>query len=180
MTSMTAVRVTCISTAAIGRARVTEGRNRRRKAVANMSGRPASTESSSRRCVTAGGSSPLPIRPDTGSRCSVTEKISISTRPSQNPGMETPTSDPTRARAGVEAERNSDQQGDDGGGEGELDRRRQTLGDHADHRPVVEEAAAEIAVEGAPQEAREPARQREVEPHLVAQRRHLLGRDALV
>ena len=62
----------------------------------------------------------------------------------------------------------------------EFDRCGQSLGDHVDHRATVEEAAAEIAVQRAPDEQHEALAARQIEPHVVPQRGDLLGRRALV
>ncbi len=83
--------------------------------------------------------------------------------------------------AGVEAERNADQQREHGGGEGELDGGGQALGDDVDDRAVVEEAAAEIAVQGAPEERGEAVGERAGRgPFRGAVAATCCGRDALV
>ena len=96
-------------------------------------------------------------------QCSVTENSSISSRPSQNPGSDTPSRAPTLAARSVtaaapharqQAERNADGQREDGGGQRQFDGRGQPVGDHIQHRPAMEEAAAEITVQRAPDEAR--------------------------
>ena len=82
--------------------------------------------------------------------------------------------------AGQQAERDADGERQERGGQRELDGGGQAIGDHVEHRAAMEEAAAEIAVQRAPDEAGEPFRERKVESEVVAQRGDLFRRGALV
>src|SRR5260370_25046050 len=66
-------------------------------------------------------------------------------------------------KAGIDAERHAEQQGDEGGNEAQFQRRRQTLDDNLGHRPRILIRQAEIAMYGAPDEARKLHDERIVE-----------------
>ncbi len=109
--------------------------------------------------------------------------------PNQKPGSDTPNSEPTVAirssrsilpDGGQHAERNGDDQRQDQRRQRQFDGRRQAFADDVDDGPAVEEAT------GRNRRARRCRRKtkkrswmRPVEPHVVPQRRFLLGRDRL-
>ena len=85
-----------------------------------------------------------------------------------------------RRYACPEPERDADRERQQHRRERQLDGRWQALGDDVEDGAAMEEAATEITMRGAPGEGREALDDGQIEAHIMAQRRDLLGRGALI